>query len=689
MRIRQKMIGSNVLTVLFSVLVVSIPCILIMRNLIKSSTIDTADGRINEGCLDVRLFLEKPTNLVASVVHYEESHDSNRTTIENFLERILRDESEFSELYYASSTPVKDGGYFYSNDHWNPPADYDQTTRAWYKNGLAADGKIAVTTFMDMVTGKPVASASRSLKKDGRTAGVVSIDMKLDYLQSAISAYTVSKSGKSYLLASDGTYVTNEDSSKIMNDDFFSEYKMESFRSRLTEEAFFTLDAGHGMYFGGRVVNEDSGWIFVTIGPVSELYAAITKTSIIISVLALSALAIACIIAYMISVAIVKPVTVVDDSINGIASGDADLTRRIDLHSDDEIGSLVKGFNDFTGKLHSIISGVKNSKNSLSEAGTELERSAQDAGASIEQILANIESMRQQIINQTNSVSQTAGSVNEIASNITSLEHMIENQSSGVTQASAAVEEMIGNISSVNQSVEKMADSFHELQIDAKKGAEKQEGVNQRIEQIESQSVMLEEANKSIANIAEQTNLLAMNAAIEAAHAGESGKGFSVVADEIRKLSETSSQQSKTIGEQLKNIKESINEVVTASADSSAAFKSVSEKISQTDELVLLIKSAMIEQNEGSKQITQALGTMNDSTQEVRNASAEMSEGNKSILEEVRRMQDASTEMRGSMDEMAIGAKKINESGATLNDVSRKMGVAIREIGAQIDQFKV
>jgi len=385
----------------------------------------------------------------------------------------------------------------------------------------------------------------------------------------------------------------------------------------------------------------------------------------------------------------IKPLITVKTAIGEIATGNADLTKRITSTSKDEVGGVVDGFNMFTEKLQGIVSDIKQSETVLQTAGSDLNNSTQETASSIKQILMNISNVAGQIKTQVAGVHETAGAVNEIASNISSLEKMIESQSAGVSQASAAVEQMLGNITSVNQSVDKMADSFHRLEERALSGSEKQKDVNERIQQIESQSEMLQDANTAIATIAAQTNLLAMNAAIEAAHAGEAGKGFSVVADEIRKLSETSTTQSKTIGEQLNKIKESISEVVATSAESSEIFLSVSQQIQETDKLVQQIKEAMTEQQEGSKQIGESLHEMNDSTSEVKTASREMAAGNQAILEEVQSLQNATGQIQDSVLVMADSAMKIEKQGSNLEAITGKINTSIQQIGKQIDLFKV
>ena len=436
-------------------------------------------------------------------------------------------------------------------------------------------------------------------------------------------------------------------------------------------------------------VGDESGWSILCAAPYGEYYESLTKVTNVI-VISIICAAVIVIVASLILVSIlIKPLGFVKSTINDISTGDADLTKRIDIKLNDEIGDVVVGFNKFTEKLQTIIGQVKKSRDTLGDAGAALDSSTQNTATSIDEILTSIDSVHNQIDNQSRSVQQTAGAVNEIASNIESLGRMIEKQSEQVSDASSAIEQMIGNIKSVNNSVEKMSESFDGLADSAQTGIQMQLNVNEIIEDIKNQSETLQDANSAIAAIAAQTNLLAMNAAIEAAHAGDAGKGFSVVADEIRKLSETSTSQSKTIGNQLNNIKGSIDHVVSASIESSKAFQSVTSKITDTEQLVHQIQAAMEEQNTGSMHISNALHSMNDSTIEVKTASVEMSQGNKAILEEVQNLQDATGIMQTSVEEMTLGARKIKETGLALREISDNMKSSIDEIGSQIDKFNV
>lgn len=548
-------------------------------------------------------------------------------------------------------------------------------------------------------SGEPVIHVTKASRVNGKIVALFCGVIKLSSIRNILDNVGLGENGYCWLLASDGTVIHHQLQEELVMKKNFITGLTDGFKDMKAVAEDMVKDGHTGIKWVKNINGkknlivyrhvQNTPWGFAFSIPeeqIFELSNDIQRTLLVSGILVFLVLLV--IIGGVIIVTL-KPLQTVEKTITGIASGNADLTKRIEVKSRTEIASVVNGFNIFTEKLQQIVTDIKKSKSSLIEADQELQANTQNAVSAIEQIQANINSVHTQMLNQAGSVEETAGAVNEIASNIASLEKMIETQASGVVQASAAVEEMVGNITSVNQVVEKMADSFTSLQEIVVNASTKQNIASDKIELIKKQSEMLGEANAAIESIATQTNLLAMNAAIEASHAGEAGKGFSVVADEIRKLSETSSSQSKTIGTQLSNIYTSITDVVKVTAESRDSFNAVSKGIEETDGLVHQIRDAMIEQNEGSKQISEALHSMNDSTLEVKTASAEMSEGNKAILEEVRLLQNATSEIRNSIDEMKIGSEKVADTGASLSGISTKMKSSIDQIGNQIDKFTV
>lgn len=548
-----------------------------------------------------------------------------------------------------------------------------------------------------LTTGKTIIHVCRAVKHGGKNIGFFTGTVSMETINKLVKDITVGETGIATLFSGNGKVISTSgdlDEMETLAADKANNDVKNHIQTNSTSEyaGYFWNRNPHGQ----KQFNIFSGisgtqWTLVIMIEGAQIFRIANEIILYMSVAALILAVTLILVISLCVVSIMKPLVVVEKTLQGISSGNADLSKRIlvKTNADNEIGRLASEFNTFVEKLQHIIIAMKQTKTELVAAGTKLNDSTEDTAASITQIIANIESMTGNIGTQSESVAQTASAVNQIASNIESLNKMIENQSASVTEASAAVEEMIGNINSVNNSVTKMAEEFNQLEQKAADGVQKQDDVNARIQVIETESQALQEANTVISNIAEQTNLLAMNAAIEAAHAGEAGKGFSVVADEIRKLSETSSSQSKTIGEQLKKITDSIQEMVTASQEAGISFSSVSSGINMTNNLVQEIKNAMQEQGEGSKQISIALNCMNDSTSEVRTASSEMSEGNKTILEEIKVLQNATLSMKEGMEEMNIGAKKINETGSNLSSISENMKSSITKIGDEVDQFQV
>lgn len=433
----------------------------------------------------------------------------------------------------------------------------------------------------------------------------------------------------------------------------------------------------------------DSDWVVICRAPYSDFYSGISELFYSMVIIALIALVIAFIVGMFVVNVAIKPLNNVGVAIKEIASGDADLTRRLEVGTHDEIGHLASGFNDFTEKLHSIVSELKDSKDDLHLYGEQLGAMVQDNADFLGKMVDSIKGVNEEISNQHNKVDDSVGAADTISQAVETLRDLLQKQEQGVEQASTAVTQMIGNITSVSNSVEKMAVEFTNLQNDVDKGIAQQHEVNIQIQEIESQSKMLNEANKVISSIASETNLLAMNAAIEAAHAGDAGKGFAVVADEIRKLSETSAAESKKISAQLKGILGAISGVVDASSLSDRSFTAVADKIQGTGNLVREIKLAMEEQSQGSKQIGEALSYMNDATAQVRTASDGVDKSRQGIVSNIDSLKMSSDVVKNQVESMSGNIKKMEESDNSLLNITTSINGSIYRIGSQIDQFKV
>jgi len=370
-------------------------------------------------------------------------------------------------------------------------------------------------------------------------------------------------------------------------------------------------------------------------------------------------------------------------------SEDADLTYRINLHSNDEIGLLTRDIDIFLSRQQSLIQELKIAEESLDQIGTNLGTSSQETAGAISQIMANIEGVKKQTENQMSVVNLANDEMNNSLQQVRKLDKFIENQSAGIVESSSAIEEMVGNIAAVSNTVKKMNGEFEELTSVTEVGQSKQSEVDVKVTEMSEQSKLLMEANSVITRIASQTNLLAMNAAIEAAHAGEAGAGFSVVADEIRTLAENSSKQSRTIGQELKNITKTISEVVSSSQQSRAAFTTITEKLSDTGRLVREIDQAMTEQDAASKQVLEALRDVNNSTSQVQTTAKDMNDATNRVHSQMQSVTMTAETVLGSMDEMSAGAVQINRSAQGVSDMANETRENIRGMEKLIGRFKV
>lgn len=384
-----------------------------------------------------------------------------------------------------------------------------------------------------------------------------------------------------------------------------------------------------------------------------------------------------------------KPLKRTNKAITNLSSGEADLSVRLPEHGGDEFEDLASGVNKFMALLQQLMKDLHLRAGDIKAVIQELGTSSQETASATAEIMANIESVKNQSSNQVNAVQSVSSVIENSSNSMNKLKENIVAQTSDITESSAAIEQMIGNIHSVTDSTEKMSSSFSDLERLIKEGAENVKACSDVIKQIEEKSLVLADANNTIKSISSQTNLLAMNAMIESAHAGEAGKGFAVVADEIRKLAENSSAQAKAIEENIKDITDLISEGGRLSDLSQSSFENIDNQVNVVDPLVSQISNAMEEQTSGSSQILEALGNMKDESVLVDDSSKLLSDGFVKIDKDMQAVTQISSTVMGSMDEMAAGSKQISQATQIVSELAAKTKDAMSAVDEMLLKFKV
>ena len=444
---------------------------------------------------------------------------------------------------------------------------------------------------------------------------------------------------------------------------------------KFVEEKVFTLAKEQKWEEALQVASSENGTVYKVIGDFtnySNEQATLREQSIekidqsallieyVIFLSLVVCIIVAIILAWWFSGKLVKPIQQIDTKLKELASQEGDLTARLQVNSNDEIGAIATSFNKMLENLQHIINRVQKTSVEVQTASENMLEKTNTSREATLRVQSSMSNLNASIQSQTSSMEESSTAMDDMA---VSVQRIAESASSVAELAVATSEHASDGSTVIQKSVSQMT-TIHEA-VNA---------TSEVVERLITHTKYIDTAVQSISNIAEQTNLLALNASIEAARAGEQGKGFAVVADEVRKLAEQSKTAATDINQLLHQIQ---NDTETASS-------MMSQGRSEAFEGINVIREAGTSFTTIVEQVNKVSTQMQDISATAEEMAASAEEMNASL----NNIASISTEVSS---ETAATAQSAEQKVIVMNEMTvtaGKMKQTVEELDQLVSHFK-